>query len=110
MMTLEKIKITSLISMLLLIIGHSQTVKDDSVFIAENSKAKAVIVISEDASESEQHAAKELANWDSFTLSIVIPRIYSSGNVKVFASEIAIAVSSHKIAVSRTSLKGDKLR
>jgi len=49
--------------MLLLIAGCSQTVKDDSALIAENGVAKAVIVISEDASEPEQHAATELAEF-----------------------------------------------
>jgi len=62
-MRLRQIKITSLISMLLLIVGCSQTVKDDSALIAENGVAKAVIVIAEDASEPEQHAAAELAEF-----------------------------------------------
>jgi hypothetical protein len=62
-MRLRKIIITLLISMLLLIVGCSQTVKDDSALIAENGVAKAVIVIAEDASEPEQHAAAELAEF-----------------------------------------------
>jgi hypothetical protein len=60
---LRQIKITSLISMLLLIVGCSQTVKNDSFTIAENGVAKAVIVIAEDSSEPEQHAAAELAEF-----------------------------------------------
>ncbi|MBW7991680.1 MAG: DUF4838 domain-containing protein [Planctomycetes bacterium] len=62
-MGLRQIKITLLISMLLLIAGCSQTVKDDSALIAENGVAKAVIVIAEDASKPEQHAAAELAEF-----------------------------------------------
>jgi hypothetical protein len=62
-MRLRKIIITLLISMQLLIVGCSQTVKDDSALIAENGVAKAVIVIAEDASEPEQHAAAELAEF-----------------------------------------------
>ena len=62
-MRLRQIIITLLISMLLLIVGCSQTVKDDSALIAENGVAKAVIVIAEDASEPEQHAATELAEF-----------------------------------------------
>ena len=62
-MRLLQIIITLLISMLLLIVGCSQTVKDNSALIAENGIAKAVIVIAEDASESEQHAAAELAEF-----------------------------------------------
>ncbi|MCP4610251.1 MAG: DUF4838 domain-containing protein [Planctomycetes bacterium] len=62
-MRLRQIIITLLISMLLLIAGCPQTVKDDSALIAENSVAKAVIVITEDASKSEQHAAAELAEF-----------------------------------------------
>jgi hypothetical protein len=56
-------KIISLISMLLLIVGCSQTVESNALIIAENGIAKAVVVISEDASEPEQHAAAELANF-----------------------------------------------
>ncbi|MHC4241321.1 MAG: DUF4838 domain-containing protein [Planctomycetota bacterium] len=62
-MKLRQIKITLLISMLLLIVGCSQMVKDGSALIAENGVAKAVIVIAEDASEPEQHAAAELAEF-----------------------------------------------
>ena len=62
-MRLRQIIITLLISMLLLIVGCSQTVKEDSALIAENGVAKAVIVIAEDASEPEQHAAAELAEF-----------------------------------------------
>ena len=62
-MRLRQIIITLLISMLLLIVGCSQTVKEDSALIAENGVAKAVIVIAEDASEPEQHAATELAEF-----------------------------------------------
>ncbi len=62
-MRLRQIKITSLISMLLLTAGCSQTVKNDAFTIAENGVAKAVIVIAEDASEPEQHAAAELAGF-----------------------------------------------
>ncbi|NQT03999.1 MAG: DUF4838 domain-containing protein, partial [Planctomycetes bacterium] len=62
-MMLQQTKITLLISMLLLIVGCSQTVKNDTFTIAENGVAKAVIVIAEDASEPEQHAAAELAEF-----------------------------------------------
>lgn len=62
-MTLEKIKIILLILTLLLITGCSQTVTEDLVVIAENGQAKATIVIADDASEPEQHAAVELAGF-----------------------------------------------
>ncbi|MHC4727313.1 MAG: DUF4838 domain-containing protein [Planctomycetota bacterium] len=63
MMRLQQTKIISLISMLILIVGCSQTVNNDALTIAENGVAKAAIVIAEDASEPEQHAAAELAEF-----------------------------------------------
>ena len=62
-MVLRQMKIISLISMLLLIVGCSQALESDTLTIAENGIAKAVIVVAEDASEPEQHAAAELANF-----------------------------------------------
>jgi hypothetical protein len=62
-MRLQQIKISSLISLLLLISGCSQTVKNDVFTIAENGTAKAVIVIANNASKPEQHAAAELADF-----------------------------------------------
>ena len=62
-MRLRQIKITSLFSTLLLIIGCSQAAESDTLTIAENGIAKAVIVISPNVSEPEQHAASELAKF-----------------------------------------------
>ncbi|MCP4257625.1 MAG: DUF4838 domain-containing protein [Planctomycetes bacterium] len=63
MMNLGRVKILILSFMLLITVGCSQAVKDDSVLIAENGVAKAVIVIADDASAPEQHAAAELAEF-----------------------------------------------
>jgi len=60
---LEKIKITVLLVVLLLVVGCAQAVKDGMLTIAENGVAKAVIVIAEGAAEPEQHAAAELADF-----------------------------------------------
>ncbi len=62
-MRLEKIKITLLLVAILPVFGCEQAAKNGVVTIAENSMAKAVIVIDEDAGEPEQHAAAELADF-----------------------------------------------
>jgi hypothetical protein len=62
-MMLQKSKIALLLIVLLLVVGCQQVVKDGLVTIAEKGVAKAVIVIAEDASEPEQHAAAELADF-----------------------------------------------
>jgi hypothetical protein len=62
-MKFQKTKTTLLISMLLLIVGRSQAAEGDTLTIAENGIAKAVIVISENASKPEQHAAAELVRF-----------------------------------------------
>lgn len=60
---LQKSKIALLLVALLLVVGCEQAAKDGVVTIAEKGVAKAVIVIAEDASEPEQHAAAELADF-----------------------------------------------
>ena len=62
-MTLQKSKIALLLVVLLLVVGCEEAVKDDTLTIAENGVAKAVIVIADDAAEPEQHAAAELADF-----------------------------------------------
>lgn len=62
-MMLEKIKITVLLFVLLLVAGCELSVKDGAVTIAENGVAQAVIVTAEDASDPVQHAATELADF-----------------------------------------------
>ena len=62
-MRLRQIIITSLISILLLFAGCSQAEENDTLTIAENGIAKAVIVVTDDASKPEQHAAAELAEF-----------------------------------------------
>jgi hypothetical protein len=49
--------------MSLLFVGCSKAVESDSLKIAENGIAKAIIVIADDASEPEQHAAAELVKF-----------------------------------------------
>jgi hypothetical protein len=49
--------------MLALTVGCSQTVKNDSVLIAQNGEAKAAIVVANNATVPEQHAAAELADF-----------------------------------------------
>ena len=60
---LQKSKIAIILVVLLLAVGCEEAVKDDTLTIAENGVAKAVIVIAEDAGEPEQHAAVELADF-----------------------------------------------
>jgi hypothetical protein len=62
-MTLGRLKITIPVFILLFTVGCSQTVKDGAFTIAENGVAKAVIVIADDASAPEQHAAAELTEF-----------------------------------------------
>ncbi|GAI15415.1 unnamed protein product, partial [marine sediment metagenome] len=62
-MMLQKSKIAIILVVLLLAVGCEEAVKDGAVMISENGVAKAVIVIAEDASEPEQHAAAELADF-----------------------------------------------
>ena len=62
-MKLQKTTISVLLIVLSLVVGCEEAVKDDTLTIAENGVAKAVIVIAEDASEPEQHAAAELADF-----------------------------------------------
>ena len=62
-MMLQKSKIAIILVVLLLAVGCEEAVKDDTLTIAENGVAKAVIVIAEDAGEPEQHAAAELADF-----------------------------------------------
>jgi len=62
-MRLRQIKITLSISILLLFAGCSQAEENDTLTISENGIAKAVIVVTEDAGEPEQHAAAELAEF-----------------------------------------------
>ncbi|MCH7556248.1 MAG: DUF4838 domain-containing protein [Planctomycetes bacterium] len=60
---LRKSKIGLLFVTLSFVVGCGKAVKDDTLTIAEKGVAKAVIVIAEDASEPEQHAAAELADF-----------------------------------------------
>ena len=60
---LRKDKIALLLAALLFVTGCEQAVKDGMVTIAENGAAKAVVVVAQDASEPEQHAAAELADF-----------------------------------------------
>ncbi|MBN1806293.1 MAG: DUF4838 domain-containing protein [Sedimentisphaerales bacterium] len=62
-MKFQKMKTVSLIVMLPLFAWNSQAAENDTLIIAENRSAKAVIVIAEDASKPEQHAAAELAGF-----------------------------------------------
>jgi len=60
---IQKAKIALLIVAMLFVIGCEEAVTDGVLTIAENGVAKAVIVITEDAAEPEQHAAAELADF-----------------------------------------------
>jgi hypothetical protein len=60
---LQKTKITVLPVVLLLIVGRGQAANDETLTIAENGTAKTVIVVAADATEPEQHAAAELADF-----------------------------------------------
>jgi len=62
-MELQKIQNTLFFAALLFIAGCEQASKQEPMLIAEDSAAKAVIVIAQDAPEPEQHAAAELANF-----------------------------------------------
>ena len=60
---LQKTKVLALFAVLLLISGYLQAATDETVTIAQNGVAKAVIVLADDAEESERHAAAELAGF-----------------------------------------------
>ncbi|MHC4170583.1 MAG: DUF4838 domain-containing protein [Planctomycetota bacterium] len=60
---LRKSTIGLLCITLLLIAGCGQAAKGNTITISQNGTAKAVIVVAADASESERHAADELADF-----------------------------------------------
>ncbi len=60
---LRKSKIGLLFVTLSFVVGCGKAAKDDTLTIAENGVAKAVIVVAIDAPEPERHAAAELADF-----------------------------------------------
>jgi len=62
-MMLQKTRIMILLVVLSLIAGYVQAATNETVTIAQNGTAKAVIVVADDASEPERHAASELAGF-----------------------------------------------
>jgi hypothetical protein len=62
-MMLQKTRILVLLVVLSLIVGYVQAATNDTVTIAQNGAAKAVIVLAADAAEPERHAATELAGF-----------------------------------------------
>ncbi|MBN2594247.1 MAG: DUF4838 domain-containing protein, partial [Sedimentisphaerales bacterium] len=62
-MMLRRKKTALLLVVLSLTVGHVQTATGQTVTIAQNNTAKVVIVIAEDAIESERYAADELAGF-----------------------------------------------
>ena len=62
-MTSEKIRITSLLVALSLAAGCIQAAKAETVTIAQDGRAKTVIIVATDAIEPERHAADELADF-----------------------------------------------
>ncbi|MGB2865356.1 MAG: DUF4838 domain-containing protein [Sedimentisphaerales bacterium] len=59
----QRTRIAILLVGLSLTIGYAQAATGESVTIAQNGQAKAVIVLAEDATEPERHAANELADF-----------------------------------------------
>jgi len=62
-MMLRKTRILVLFAVLSLIAGYAQAETNDTVTIAQNGEAKAVIVLAADATEPERHAATELTGF-----------------------------------------------
>ena len=62
-MMLQRARIAVLLVGLALAVGYVQAAAKDTVTIAQNGTAKAVIVIAADAAEPERHAANELAGF-----------------------------------------------
>jgi len=62
-MLLPKTRILVLPVVLSLIVGYAQAATDETVTIAQNGVAKAVIVVADDAAEPERYAATELAGF-----------------------------------------------
>jgi len=62
-MMLQKTRIMIVLVVLPLIAGYVQAATNETVTIAQNGTAKAVIVVADDAEESERHAANELAGF-----------------------------------------------
>lgn len=62
-MMLQKTKTLILFAVLSLITGYVQAATNETVVIAQDSRAKAVIVVADDAAEPERHAANELADF-----------------------------------------------
>jgi len=93
---LQKSKIALLLVVLSLVVGCEEAVKDDTLTIAENGVAKAVIVIAEDAGEPEQHAATELADFlEKITgaeFEVVIPPVVGRSRLLVGPKAAKLAV------------------
>jgi hypothetical protein len=62
-MMLQKTRILTLLIVCSLIAGYVQAATNETMTIAQNGQAKAVIVVAEDALESERYAATELAGF-----------------------------------------------
>ena len=59
----QRIRIAVLLVGLSITTGYVQAATDETVTIAQNGTAKAVIVVADDAEESERYAATELAGF-----------------------------------------------
>jgi hypothetical protein len=62
-MMLQKTRSIVLFAVLFLITGYAQAATNETVTIAQDGRAKAVIVVAADAIEPERHAAEELAGF-----------------------------------------------
>jgi hypothetical protein len=102
-MMLQKPRIFVLLVVLSLIVGYVQAATNETVTIAQNGEAKAVIVIADDATESERHAANELAG---FLRQITGSQFEIKAPPAAGQSRILVGPESAKLAAADFSING----
>ena len=100
---LKESRIKTLLAALILVVGWIQAAESDELTIAQDGLAKAVIVISADATESEQHAANELAD---FLRQITGTKFEIQAHPTAGKSRLLVGPGAAKLAMSDFSIDG----
>ena len=100
---LKESRIKTLLTALILVVGWIQAAESDELIIAQDGLAKAVIVISADATESEQHAANELAD---FLRQITGTKFEIQAHPTAGKSRLLVGPGAAKLAMSDFSIDG----
>jgi len=100
---LKESRIKTLLTSLILLVGWIQAAESDELIIAQDGLAKAVIVISADATEPEQHAANELAD---FLRQITGTKFEIQAHPTAGKSRLLVGPGAAKLAMSDFSIDG----